>query len=163
MSYLQIGTKLCYMKKLLIFIFLIILSSCSEEEPTTYYSSFRIKNSTAHTFKLTIDNSTTANVYFDKELVANESTNYFEFAKHNGEYWGFISFGDQMKIVFLDNNKGYFCNGSSEGLTYCFSSKSSPIGIYNPNDFIFEKKEGNIEYYTYEITQEDYENAHVLP
>lgn len=150
-------------KKILILICLVTLSSCSEEEQTTYYSSFRIKNSTTHTFKLTINNSTTNNVYFDDELTDNASTNYFEFAKKNDEYWGFNSLGDQMKIVFLDNNKGYFCNGSSEDVTYCFFSKSSPIGVYNPNDFVFDKKEGNIEYYTFEITQEDYENAHVLP
>ena len=70
---------------------------------------------------------------------------------------------NRIKIIFTDNDKGYICGDYPDNSGLCFTTKGSPLRNENTNDFILDKQEGTSTYYTYVITQEDYENAHVLP
>lgn len=74
---------------------------------------------------------------------------------HNGTYSIDIYYS---KISFLNNNKGYICDENSTSNVLCFQNKISLNKAYYKQDFNLEN-----EVYYYDITQEDYENAHVLP
>src|SRR5690606_5898355 len=73
---------------------------------------------------------------------------------HNGTYSIDIYYS---KIVFTDTHKGYICEKDSLN-NFCFQNKVSLTEAYYEKDFTFE----NGVYY-YDITQDDYENAHILP
>jgi len=62
-----------------------------------------------------------------------------------------------MKLEF-DNGKGYICDRSIPPLETCFQSKRSFTTITGKEYYTFEN-----DVYYYDITQEDYENAHELP
>src|SRR5690606_7607993 len=62
------------------------------------------------------------------------------------------------KITFVDNGKGYICDVDNSDSNLCFQNKVSLNDAYYEKDFTLEN---GVHYY--DITQEDYENAHELP
>gem|GEM_PF-1050658 len=64
-----------------------------------------------------------------------------------------------IKIVFVENGKGYICekDNTDTNVLFCFQNKRSPIEANQEKDFNFK-----MGIYYYDITQEDYENAHEL-
>lgn len=153
-------------KKILIFVCLIAFSSCiKEDEAYTYYKYVRIKNTSSKSFKIVIEDNDTGYKYIDSELLPNESTNYYQQSSLSNSFNGFSFFiGCNLEIIFNDNNKGYICGDYPDNSGLCFNTKGSPFNNPNENEFVLDKQErDNVKYYTYEITQEDYENAHILP
>ncbi len=150
---------------LILFSLLFIYTSCiKEDEPITYYHFIRLKNVSNKVFKIVIEDTETNHKYLDRELQPNESTDYYQHYLSSDTFLGFAPFGDRIYLRFIDNNKGYICGDYPDNSGFCFTSKNSPIRNPNESDFILDKKENNnTKYYTYEITQQDYENAHVLP
>jgi|SRR5690606_15073805 len=62
-----------------------------------------------------------------------------------------------LKLEF-DNGKGYICDESPFPLGTCFQSKRSFTTSTGKEDYAFENG-----IYYYDITHEDYDNAHKLP
>lgn len=153
------------MKQIVLLFCLFSLFSCVEEnEPKTYYHFIRLKNASNNVFKIVIEDTETNHKYLDRELQPNEITDYYQHYLSHDTFLGFAPFGNSINIRFTDNNKGYICGDYPDNSGLCFTTKGSPIRNPNESDFILDAQEhDNIKYYTYEITQEDYENAHVLP
>lgn len=137
-------------------IFLIFTSclfiSCTDVEYDEIYT-ISFKNTSEHTLQIDIS-------YFEQmsspiTLQPGESTEDYGHPIINDEFLGFFT-KDQIIIKF-ENQKGYLCtkNGTSN---LCFVNKESPFSEIGIGAYI--KIDEN--HYIYEITQEDYENAHVL-
>jgi len=153
------------MKKLLILISLICLTGCYPEDDnrTTYYNYIRFTNNSSNNLKIIMDDTESSVIYYDTEVTSNTSTEYIEQILYSDSFYGIHGNENRIKIIFTDTNKGYICGDNPDSSGYCFTTKGSPLRTENINDFIFDKQEGTSRYYTFEITQEDYENAHELP
>ncbi len=154
------------MKKIIASLSLLLLISCiKEEESYTYYKYVRIKNTSDKVFKIVIEDLESSHSYMDIELKPNESTEYYQQSSLSNDFSGFSFFtGSKLKITFNTNSKGYICGDHPDNSGLCFITKGAPFGNPNENDFVIDKKvSDNVKYYTYNISQEDYENAHMLP
>lgn len=152
------------MKKILVLICLIVLSGCSEEENSiVYYNYIRFKNDSGHNIKIITDNTESGVTYLDIQLPTSNNSEYIKHTLYNNLFYGMHGYENRIKIIFTDNDKGYICGDYPDNSGLCFTTKGSPLRNENTNDFILDKQEGTSSYYTYVITQEDYENAHVLP
>ncbi len=155
------------MKHFLLFAITVLLFvSCSVEEPTRKYTT-AIRNASDNPFYILVVSvsgqnnqptyDTIVNTILNKGEVTlkGETNNNPSLSRlSEGRYFSDIYY---TKIVFLDNNKGYIC-GIDEVNDFCFQNKVSIANATSERDFTFEK-----DTYYYDITQEDYENAHVLP
>lgn len=151
--------------KLYILILMVACVSCTTEEPTQQYTT-AIRNTSDKPLKILIlgngENRNTpvydtlVNTTLNAgDVVLKSSYKTPSFAGfHNGIYSIDIYY---TKISFLDNNKGYICEKDSLN-NLCFQNKVSLTEAYYEHDFTFENG-----IYYYDITQKDYENAHVLP
>ncbi len=154
------------MKKIIALLsFLLLISCIKEEESYTYYKYVRIKNTSDKVFKIIIEDIESSHRYLDRELKPNESTEYYQQSSLSNDFSGFSYFiGSTLKIIFNVNSKGYICGDYPDNSGLCFITKGAPFGNANENEFVLEEKiSDNVKYYTYNISQEDYENAHVLP
>jgi len=153
------------MKKIALFFCLFSLLGCVEEnEPVAYYNFIRFKNTSDKILDITFEDTTINHIYFTERLNSNESTNYYQHYSLESDYFnGFGALGDKIIVKFINENLGYICGDYSNNSGLCFTTKGSPIRNPNESDFILDNQEYTSSYYTYEITQEDYENAHVLP
>jgi hypothetical protein len=140
--------------------------SCSKEETTQQYTT-AIRNISDKPLKILVlgngegKNTPVYDTLVNATLNPGEITfkNNYKFASfqgmHNGNYFIDIYY---TKIVFLDNYKGYICDINTNNNDLCFQDKISLINAKSAQAFNFE----NGVYY-YDITQKNYENAHVLP
>src|SRR5690606_641981 len=139
----------------ILLIIAISFSSCSTEE-NVYTIKKRIKNTSNQSLELLLigySNDTIVN----QILLPQSSTPEFSYTSNINDIMGWGDVASKLNVRFLNNNTGYECNVENTG-NMCFTTKGSPFDSRNPQDYILDD---NI--YTYEITQEDYENAHVLP
>lgn len=154
------------MKKIALFFCLFSLFGCVEEnEPYSYYKFIRFKNTSDKVLDITFEDTTINHIYFTERLNPNQSTDYYQHYSLERDYFnGFGTLGDKITVKFTNGNLGYICGDYPDSSGLCFTTKGSPLRNPNESDFILDKQErDNVKYYTYEITQEDYENAHVLP
>jgi len=145
----------------LFFLLITVISfgSCSTEEEYHSYTT-AIRNTSNEPFLLLVlgndkyqDTDTLINtIVKPAEIIFKNSYRAPSFGGLDNEH--FIYY---MKLEF-ENGKGYICDEASSPLETCFQSKRSFTTSTTPEDFTHE----NGVYY-YDITQEDYENAHVLP
>lgn len=139
--------------------------SCSIEEPTQRYST-AIRNTSDKPFHILVlgngegRNTPVYDTLVNTTLNVGQVTfeNSYRFPSfqgmHNGNYFIDIYY---TKITFLDTNKGYICDTDSTNNNLCFQNKVSLLNARSAKDFTHE----NGVYY-YDITQQDYENAHEL-
>ena len=144
------------MKSILIIFSALFFCSCSIEEKQ-YSRQKCIKNISTHSLELTILGYSLNDTVTHQVLNPEESTIEYTQVGSINEIMGFGDIGSKIIIRFLDNNKGYICDSEHTG-NLCFISKGSPFDTRNPEDYNIQNN-----LYTYNITQEDYENAHVLP
>jgi len=153
------------MKNIFIGFALLFLASCSTEEGTRTYTTAIRNTSDKPVHILVLGNGENRNTLVYDTLVnttlkSGEITfkNTYKFPSfhgmHNGTYFIDIYY---TKIKFIENNKGYICK-LEEDTELCTSNKNGLPNARSTNDFTLE----NGVYY-YDITQTDYENAHVLP
>ncbi len=147
-------------KKLIYLVCFSFFLSCNVEEKQYWYE-VNFKNTSNMPFHLlvlgdTLNRSESANdTLINAVLNKGETSPSFSYYSHS-----FKGFKDQLtyiRIEFINENRGYICSKSMFG-DLCFITKINPI--YDPAGKAYK---GNDKTYSYEITQEDYENAHVLP
>lgn len=146
---------------LIIFSLLFIYTSCSTEEPTLKYTT-AIRNTSNKSLHLLVLGDTIGRNTPVYDTLSNTILNPGQITfKRNYLLSHFGGFGKvtcyYAKITFLNNNKGYICEKDSIS-NLCFTDKVSLTDVYYEKDFTFENG-----IYYYDITQEDYENAHELP
>lgn len=149
-----------HLNLIFLLITVIAFSSCNVEQDQYLYK-VNFKNTSNTPFHLLVlgdtlnrsepANDTLINVLLNK----GEISPYFSYKSHFFE--GFKYELTYVKVQFTNENKGYVCTKSTLSSDLCFMTKSSPI--YSTGEVFI----GNDKVYSYEITQEDYENAHVLP
>ena len=148
------------MKKLLSILSILIFISCSVEEPTQHYTTAIRNTSNKPLHILVLGDSIGRNTPVYDTLV-NTTINSDEIAFRRSYrfpvFQGMRADMYYVKVTFLDNQKGYICEKDSVN-NLCFQDKVALTEIYYEKDFTFENG-----IYYYDITQEDYENAHVLP
>lgn len=144
------------MKKLLILFCTVVLTACSTEEKE-YKQESAFRNTSDYPVHLlvigNIENLNKNDTLINAVLAKGESSVVFSY--YNKSFIGFIHF-NYIRIQFLNNNKGYICS-FDENKNLCFTKRISPL-LATSSEFVLESG-----IYHYEITQEDYENAHVLP
>ena len=143
---------------LLIVLSLCFISCSTEEKIYLQQTSFRNTSQSPLHIIITGDlkNSNRNDTIINQTLQMGESTDLLTYYDN-----GFIGFNfdfKYMKIEFINNNRGYVC---SDNITenQCFINKYSPISD-SSSTLGFTLENG---IYYYDITQEDYENAHELP
>lgn len=148
------------MKNLFVGFVLLFLVNCSTEEGTRTYTT-AIRNTSdkpVHILILGDDKGRNTPVYdtlVNTVLQKNETFN--KTYKHLA-YNGLNAIIYYTKITFLDTSKGYICEKNNTTNNLCFVNKVSLTDAYFEYDFTLEN---GVHYY--DITQTDYENAHVLP
>ena len=145
---------------LLLITAIFLLYSCNTEEPTQQYTTAIRNTSNKPLHILILGDSIGRNTpVYDTLVNTTLNSNEIAFKKsyRSSGFNGMKVIMYYVKVTFLDNNKGYICEKDSVN-NLCFENKVSLTEVYYEKDFTFE----NGVYY-YDITQEDYENAHVLP
>lgn len=150
------------MKNLFVGFVLLFLVNCSTEEGTRTYTT-AIRNTSdkpVHILILGDEKNSSLPVFDTLVNTVVNSNNIILKKTYVSPY--FAGFGKitnyYTKITFLDTSKGYICEKNNTTNNLCFVNKVSLTDAYYEQDFTFE----NGVYY-YDITQTDYENAHVLP
>ncbi len=147
-------------KKLIYLVCFSFFLSCNVEEKQYWYE-VNFKNTSNMPFHLLVlgDTSNSAIPANDTliNVVLNKGETSPSFSYYSSFFVGFKYHLTYVKIQFINENKGYICTKSTPSSDLCFTTKFSPI--YAPSVTF----KGNDKTYSYEITQEDYENAHVLP
>lgn len=145
---------------LLLIAAIFLMYGCNSEEPTQHYTTAIRNTSNKPLHILVLGDSIGRNTPVYDTLV-NTTLNSNEIVlKKSYRFSGFNEMNAilyYVKVSFLDNNKGYICEKDSVN-NLCFQNKVALTEIYYEKDFTFENG-----IYYYDITQEDYENAHVLP
>ena len=146
------------MKKLISLLTLcVFILACSTEEKVTLQKvAFRnTSNQSLRLFVLVNQiNISHQDTLISTILEPNANSEIFSYYSNYPK--GFDQDLSSIQIIF-NNNKGYKCSVfTTEATNYCFSSKASPL---DKNSVIYNYENG---IYFFDITQEDYENAHVL-
>ena len=147
------------MKKIITIIILIVsIASCTDrgERPLVEYKMF-VKNETNQSFQLKITSGTSE--VFNQNIPANSSYQLCSFFDESTPTSGYYSCGlnRNMELRF-PNNKGYRCSNNLESgdNSLCLDNNRNilgQIGYVNQGTNSFEFK----------ITQNDYDNAYILP
>lgn len=144
---------------LLLITAIFLLYSCNTEEPTQQYTT-AIRNTSNKPLNILIlgDSIGRNTPVYDTLVNTTLNSNEIAFKKsyRSSGFNGMKVIMYYVKVTFLDNNKGYICEKDSLN-NLCFKNKVALTEIYYEKDFTHE----NGVYY-YDITQEDYENAHEL-
>ena len=141
------------MKKIVLLIVGLLIYSCTSEDDINTYN-FSLKNSSNEPFILEIID-TENNTIESLTILPNHSYNCIYSSEVNSAFFGCDENTYSYRITF-DNNKGYMCNILNDS-SLCFQSKN-PL-VFNDDNFNILINNS----YEFEITQEDYENAHELP
>jgi len=150
----------------LLSIIYILLVSCSDDDNRRRYTT-AIRNVSGQPFRILIlgtERNSDIVVYdtlFDTTV--NPNTRAFIRAYKAPNFVGMKDYYSNLhytKIVFVENGKGYICEKDNTDINalFCFQNKPSPIEANQEKDFNFKT-----DIYYYDITQEDYQNAHELP
>jgi len=168
------------MKKLvLLFSVAGLLLGCSVDNEPAYSYTTAIRNVSDHPFHILVLGSGAYNTPLYDTLIneiVNPNTYIFKKSYMDTHFSGMVNTVDDglsstpytyryefryMKIVFIENGKGYICQKNSTDINseLCFQYKASLVGMYSTGDFFLE--EDGI--YYYDITPYEYEKAHELP
>lgn len=147
------------MKNVLLTLPVLFCVSCTTEEPTQQYTTAIRNTSNKPLHILILGDSIGRNTpVYDTLVNTTLNSNEIAFKKsyRSSGFNGMKVIMYYVKVTFLDNNKGYICEKDSVN-NLCFENKVSLTEVYYEKDFTFD----NGVYY-YDITQQDYENAHEL-
>ena len=148
------------MKYLAITFSFLFFISCSVEEPTKQYTT-AIRNTGNQTLHVLILGDTIGRNYPVYDTLVNTTLSTGESFKRtyrNVAFSGFFAVINYSKFTFIGTNKGYICDDVNNNDSLCFTNKKNLSKEYNRDNFTLENG-----IYYYDITQEDYENAHELP
>ncbi|MCP1994616.1 hypothetical protein [Flavobacterium sp. HSC-61S13] len=148
------------MKNSFIFILTAMLFlGCSEEEKL-YQQQISFRNTSVAPLSIIItgdlSNSDRNDTLINVILRPTESTMPLSYV--NNSFIGSPFDLKYMKIKFTTTDRGYICSDNSID-NLCFTNKRSPIGSSTSADD-FELENG---VYYYDITNDDYEKAYLLP
>lgn len=138
---------------------LVMLFSCTDQnEPETYNFSVYLKNNSTHTIHVEHYFSTTGTLFDSYTISSTEQSENCDYVaeRFRGLNYNFCS-GDSVVLKF-DNGRGYINKFVGIEDIYGFSGNRH---LFGQQENGFTDKGNNI--FEFEITEEDYENAHELP
>ena len=150
-----------HLNLIFLLITVIAFSSCNvEEENYSYRVNF--KNTSDKPFYLLVLGDTLNHSIPNNDTLINsildpgESSKYFSYSSRF--FKGFKYELTYIKIKYLNENKGYICVKQDQlPNNLCFTTKNSPLYTIKEDFSSNDQRD-----FSYDITQEDYENAHVL-